>query len=86
MLTRGSILPVGRTLLRDLDGLTVGPGYSLATIDVVSLYIRIRHEDGLKAIRMFLNRTDKTKNCVNFICDVLEFVLTHNAFRFGNKW
>lgn len=75
-----------KTLLRNLDGLILGPGCNLATIDVVNLYTRIRYEDGIKAIRTLLNRTDKTLKCVHFICDALKFMLMHNAFRFGNEW
>lgn len=62
------------------------PGFSLATIHVVSLYSRIQHRDGIIATKVFLERSNKSTECIQFICDALEFVLTHNAFRFGEQW
>lgn len=35
---------------------------------------------------MFLSRTNKPQECVDFICTALDFVLSHNGFRFGNQW
>lgn len=57
-----------------------------ASIDVVNLYSHIRHTDGIAAIKEFLIRSNKDHNCVNFICEALDFVPTHNAFQYGDKW
>lgn len=35
---------------------------------------------------MFLSCTDKPLDCVDFVCMALDFVLSHNSFRFGNQW
>lgn len=62
------------------------PGFSLATIDVVSLYTRIHHSDRIEAVRTFLERSSNGENCTTFICEALDFVLKHNAFQFGDHW
>lgn len=74
------------TCLRNLERVTVRPGLSLATIDVVSLYTRILHKDGIEAVRTFLERSNKGQKCTTFICEALDFVLKHNAFQFGDIW
>lgn len=50
------------------------------------LYSRIRHSDGIAAIKMLLERSNKDRSYIEFICEALEFVLNHNALRYGDQW
>ncbi|KAM9320087.1 uncharacterized protein PAF06_004553 [Gastrophryne carolinensis] len=73
-------------LLRILDGLTVPPGTFLVGLDVEALYSSIPHQQGLAAIRFFLNELDISRHNLNiFILRLLEFVLTHNFFLFNGS-
>lgn len=75
-----------KDLLQNIETFNIGPGYGLATIDVVSLYTRINHENGITAIKTFLLRSNRDESCIDFIGEALRFVLTHNAFCFGDDW
>ncbi|CAJ0937220.1 unnamed protein product [Ranitomeya imitator] len=60
--------------------------YSLASIDVESLYTKIPQKMGVEAIRQILCTTDKGQEFIQFVCESLEFILTHNAFMFLDDW
>lgn len=46
----------------------------------------IRHVDDIAAVRSLLVRTKKDRAYTDLICEALEFVLNHNAFKFGDRW
>ncbi|XP_077155689.1 uncharacterized protein LOC143818176 [Ranitomeya variabilis] len=55
----------------------------LVTCDVESLYTSIRHEDGLNAVKFYLDVSDLDEDLCSFILTALRFILTHNFFMFG---
>ena len=57
----------------------------VVTIDVVSLYPRIPHNEGLEAIRKILNTMTNQEIPTDDIVDLAEFVLKSNNFEFDGK-
>lgn len=57
----------------------------LVTMDVSSLYTNIDHVEGIDAVRSFLMKTH-SKQFTDFICGLLNLILSCNYFRFGNKY
>ena len=57
----------------------------LVTIDVSSLYTNIPPMEGIEEVRNFLKTRDDTSVPTEFICRLLEQVLTANIFEFDNK-
>ena len=56
----------------------------LVTVDVVSLYSNIPHDEGLKALDRFLNNYPDTPLEKNYILKLNEFILKHNYFSFDD--
>lgn len=73
-------------LLKELEKIQFSENWRLTSIDIVNLYSRIRHVDGIAAVRRLLERSNKDEKSINFICECLEFVLMHNAFCYGEQW
>ncbi|KAM4038422.1 uncharacterized protein ACNLHF_016745 [Anomaloglossus baeobatrachus] len=73
-------------VLRRINGLTVERGILLATLDVETLYTNICHEHGLQAVEYFLGMSNWAPPLQHLILELLEFVLTHNAFTFGERF
>lgn len=58
----------------------------MAVVDVVSLYTNIPHDEGLGALRHFLNqRPGPALPSTEFLVGLAERVLTMNAFRYGEQ-
>ena len=57
----------------------------LVTMDVVSLYSNIPHDEGLKALDRFLNNYPNTPLEKNSILKLTEFILKHNYFSFDDN-
>jgi len=58
----------------------------LVTIDVVSLYTNIPHDEGIKAIEHFLEKRPKgTLPTTGFLTKLIAMILTMNNFTFMNK-
>ncbi|XP_069829439.1 uncharacterized protein [Dendropsophus ebraccatus] len=77
-----------RLQLSSTEDLTFGrrEGFALASVDVESLYTRIPQDAGVQAIQEVLSSTDKPESFVQFVGEALAFVLSHNAFKFGDRW
>jgi hypothetical protein len=58
----------------------------LVTLDVVSLYPSIPHQDGLSALRTFLNDSRFDSRFIDGIVQLSEFILQHNFFVFDNQF
>ncbi|CAJ0968164.1 unnamed protein product [Ranitomeya imitator] len=72
-------------VLRRLDGLALEDDTWLVTCDVESLYTSIDHSHGMRAAKFFLNMTNLGPELINFILELLGFVLTHNFFVFKDR-
>ncbi|XP_077118798.1 uncharacterized protein LOC143774899 [Ranitomeya variabilis] len=72
--------------LRLMDGVSLGDEELLVTADVESLYTSIRHSDGLRAVKFFLDASNSSIEIKTLICDLLEFSLTHNFFVFKGSF
>ena len=53
-------------------------------MDVNSLYINIPHTDGINACRLFFKRHTTDPALINDIPILIDFILTHNLFKFNN--
>ncbi|XP_069605329.1 uncharacterized protein [Ranitomeya imitator] len=73
-------------LLRRVDGVHLEDGDLLVTADVESLYTSIRHQDGLRAIKSFLDTSNFSAEIRDLIYNLLEFSLTHNFFVFKGSF
>ena len=56
----------------------------MITMDVNSLYTNIPHTNGINACRSFLNRHTTDPALINDIPILIDFILTHNRFKFNN--
>ncbi|XP_073521541.1 uncharacterized protein [Phyllobates terribilis] len=72
-------------VLRKLDGITLEADMWFVTCDVESLYTSIQHSDGITAARFFLEMTNSEPVLIDFILELLEFILTHNFFVFKDR-
>ncbi|CAJ0915633.1 unnamed protein product [Ranitomeya imitator] len=73
-------------VLTKINGLFLEDGMLLATTDIEYLYTSIKHADGLRAARFFLETTNWDGHLIDLILDLLEFVLTHNYFVFKDRF
>ncbi|KAM4050243.1 uncharacterized protein ACNLHF_014747 isoform 1-T1 [Anomaloglossus baeobatrachus] len=73
-------------VLRRLNGLTADEGILLVTLDVETLYTNICHEHGLRAVEYFLSMSNWAPPLQQLILELLEFILTHNVFTFGERF
>ena len=64
---------------------TLTPNSFLVTMDVSSLYSNIPHVDGIQACREFLTQHGHPVDFVSDMCDLIEFILSHNNFTFKEK-
>ncbi|CAJ0916561.1 unnamed protein product [Ranitomeya imitator] len=55
----------------------------MVTADVEALYTSIRHADGIEAVALYLRTSNLDGNLVELLLELLEFVLLHNVFVFG---
>ena len=69
--------------LNDINHL-INPESTMITMDVNSLYTNIPHTDGINACRSFLNRHTTDTALINDIPILIDFILTHNLFKFNN--
>ena len=53
-------------------------------MDVNSLYTNIPHKDGINACRSFIDRHSTDPALRNDIPILIDFILTHNLFKFNN--
>ena len=58
---------------------------TLATVDMVALYLSISHEDGIERLRERLAKSEDFKLPVKDIDKMAEFVLKNNIFVFNEK-
>ena len=56
----------------------------MITMDVNSLYTNIPHTDGINACRSFLNRHTTDPALISDIPIFIDFILTHNLFKFND--
>lgn len=63
-----------------------GTNTFMATGDVASLYTVIPHDDGLEALRYFLDRRKVKDPPTNVVIRLAELVLTLNAFEFNGEY
>ena len=56
----------------------------MITMDANSLYAHISHMDGINACRSFHNRRTTDPALINDIPILIDFILTHNLFKFNN--
>ena len=56
----------------------------MITMEFSSLYTNIPHTDGISAYRSFLNRHTTDPVLVNYIPILIDFIFTHNLFKFNN--
>ncbi|XP_068098328.1 potassium-transporting ATPase alpha chain 2-like [Hyperolius riggenbachi] len=73
-------------VLDKLEGVCLGEGVRLASIDVVNLYTRIPQKLGVQVVGEILENQGKDERWVQYICECLHFVISHNAFLFNNRW
>ncbi|CAJ0967399.1 unnamed protein product [Ranitomeya imitator] len=73
-------------VLRRVDGLIVEEDMLLVTADVEQLYMSIRHEDGLRASRFYLESSNLDPDLRELVLELLEFILTHNFFVFKDRF
>ncbi|OCT70436.1 hypothetical protein XELAEV_18037355mg [Xenopus laevis] len=59
--------------------------YVWVTLDVQSLYSRIHHVDGLRAINKFLKQYLQSDVQINFLLEAIEFILSHNTMSFNGQ-
>ncbi|CAJ0929127.1 unnamed protein product [Ranitomeya imitator] len=71
--------------LRRIEGIQLHDDAIMVTADVEALYTSIRHKDGLKAVRWFLDSSNMDKDIVQLLMQLLEYALTHNIFIFKNS-
>ena len=69
--------------LNDINHL-ITPESTMITMDVNSLYTNIPHTDGINACRSFLNRHTTDPALINDIPILIDFILTHDLFKFNN--
>ena len=69
--------------LNDINHL-ITPESTMITMDVNSLYTNIPHTNGINACRSFLNRHTTDPALINDIPILIDFILTHNRFKFNN--
>ncbi|XP_075188782.1 uncharacterized protein LOC142279151 [Anomaloglossus baeobatrachus] len=67
-------------VLRRIDGIFLDDDMTIVTADVEGLYTCIAHEDGLRAVRFFLEMSGRDDEMGELILELLRFVLTHNFF------
>eukprot|EP00079_Xenopus_tropicalis_P036647 XP_017950418.1 PREDICTED: uncharacterized protein LOC108647884 [Xenopus tropicalis] len=60
--------------------------FILCSLDVRDLFTSIPHEEGIECIRHYLTGANLQMYKVNFLCDLLEMVLTRNYFRFNEEY
>uniref|UniRef100_A0A803K2N6 Reverse transcriptase domain-containing protein n=1 Tax=Xenopus tropicalis TaxID=8364 RepID=A0A803K2N6_XENTR len=74
-------------VLAKLEGIHVVKDTWLVTLDVETLYTSIRHQDGIEAVKYFLD-TDSTidQDKGHFLIKLLNFILQHNYFIFNNSF
>eukprot|EP00079_Xenopus_tropicalis_P033236 XP_017947007.1 PREDICTED: uncharacterized protein LOC108645773 [Xenopus tropicalis] len=60
--------------------------FLLCSLDVKDLYTSILHSEGINCTCMYLARTKLPNYQINFICSLLEFVLTNNYFSYGSEF
>ena len=59
----------------------------MATIDVISWYTAINHQQGIEAVKHFLrSRAINLLEHSNMLLDMLDFCLKHNAFVFDDAF
>nr|XP_039261668.1 uncharacterized protein LOC120337836 [Styela clava] len=64
---------------------TIGQESLLVSMDVVSLYTNIPHNDGLEAMEKYLNRFSEDKQEIPWIAKAANLVLTNNNFVFDEQ-
>ena len=62
----------------------ITPESTMINMDVNSLHTNITHTDGINACRSFHNRHTTDPALINNIPILIEFILTHNLFKFNN--
>ena len=81
-----SVLEDSREFLEKLSGLGKLPeGAILVTFDVVGLYSNIPHEEGLEALRFYLEQREDKSVSTQSLLDLARIVLENNFFGFGEE-
>uniref|UniRef100_A0A803JIS1 Reverse transcriptase domain-containing protein n=1 Tax=Xenopus tropicalis TaxID=8364 RepID=A0A803JIS1_XENTR len=60
--------------------------FLLCSLDVKDLFTSIPHKEGIECVRQYLTETKLHGYKINFICDLLEMVLTRNYFKFNDYY
>ena len=73
--------------LKKIETVNIAPGSTLVTMDVQSLYTNIPHDEGVQAIRRFLNAHSSIDDNLDIdgLAKSAEFILKHNYFSFDNQ-
>ena len=81
-----SVLEDSREFLEKLSGLGQLPENAiLVTFDVVGLYSNIPHEEGLEALRVYLEQREDKSVSTQSLLDLARIVLENNYFGFGDE-
>ena len=70
--------------LRDMGN--VSNSEYLCTMDVTSLYTNVPHQEGLNALRYYMESRETQLPSTELIIDLAELVLTKNYFKFENEF
>ncbi|XP_075460474.1 uncharacterized protein LOC142497064 isoform X2 [Ascaphus truei] len=70
----------------DLGDVVWKSHYRWVTLDVVSLYSIIQHQQGLSAVNHFLNTSQLSTSLCTFLIESITFLLTHNYFLFDSRF
>ncbi|XP_077137152.1 uncharacterized protein LOC143796543 [Ranitomeya variabilis] len=68
--------------LSKIEGIPLESDIWFVTMDIESLHTSIRHDDGIKAVKIFLAMTNHSTESIDFLITLLHFSLTHNYFIF----
>uniref|UniRef100_A0A803JRB9 Reverse transcriptase domain-containing protein n=1 Tax=Xenopus tropicalis TaxID=8364 RepID=A0A803JRB9_XENTR len=60
--------------------------FILCSLDVKDLFTSIPHVEGIECVRQYLTKANQQMYKVNFLCDLLEMVLTRNYFGFNDEY
>ena len=81
-----SLITDTNDFIRKLDDINhlITPESTMITMDINSLHTNIPHTDGINACCSFPNRHITDPSLINDIQILIDFILTHNLFKFNN--
>ena len=72
--------------LNKIKSAPLTPDSMLVTMDVKSLYSNIPHDQGVEALRTFLQQQGVHVDEISDLCSMTDFILKHNYFTFNEKY